>query len=134
MKLKWEDDGTIKSPLARARGLGSAHDGVGHWWHQRITAASNLLLMIWLVWSVVSMSDMGYEAFTGWLAAPVNAILMILAVISVFYHALLGCQVVVEDYFHHEGFKLFKLAGMKMFFIGAGVACVFSILKIAFAG
>jgi len=56
---------------------------------------------------------------------------MILAIISTFYHAMLGSQVVTEDYIHHEGFKMFKLIGQKLFFFGLGVACVFSILKIA---
>lgn len=134
MKLKWEEDGTIKSPLARARGLGASHDGVTHWWHQRITAFANIPLMIWLVWSVIQMETWSHADFTGWLAQPVNSILMILAVISVFYHAALGTQVIAEDYIHHEGLKVFKLVGIKLFFFGTAVACIFSILKIAFTG
>ncbi len=134
MKLKWKDDGTLKTPLARARGLGASHHGVSHWWHQRMTAVANLPLMIWLVWAVVHMQGWTYIEFTAWLAVPVNAILMILSVISVFYHAALGTQVIVEDYFHIEWMKIAKLIGIKLFFIAAGVACVFSILKIAFTG
>ncbi len=134
MKLKWEDDGSIKTPLARARGLGSAHEGAGHWWHQRITAISNLFLMAWLAWTAAHMPGWTYIEFTSWLAQPLHAILMLLSVISVFYHAALGCQVIAEDYIHHEGLKLFKLVGIKLFFSAAAVACIFSILKIAFAG
>ncbi|PJB73496.1 MAG: succinate dehydrogenase, hydrophobic membrane anchor protein [Alphaproteobacteria bacterium CG_4_9_14_3_um_filter_47_13] len=134
MKLKWEDDGTFKSPLARARGLGAAHMGVTHWWHQRLTAVANIPLMLWLVWSVLQMQGWSYEIFTAWLAQPVNAILMILSLLSVFYHAALGSQVIAEDYIHHEGLKIFKLIGMRLFFIGAAVASIFSVLKIAFAG
>lgn len=134
MKLKWQDDGTIKSPLARAKGLGAAHEGTGHWWHQRVTAVSNLVLMLWLVWSVVNMSGWTYAEFTAWLAAPVNAILMLLAVVSVFCHAALGTQVIAEDYIHHEGLKIVKLAGIKLFFTATAIACIFSILKIAFTG
>ena len=134
MKLKWEEDGTIKSPLSRARGLGSSHDGVTHWWHQRITAVANIPLMVWLVYSVINMNDFNHATFTLWLAEPVNAILMILAVISVFYHASLGSQVIAEDYIHHEGFKVFKLISMRLFFVGTAIACIFSVLKIAFGG
>ena len=122
------------SPLSVARGTGSTHSGVHHWMHQRVTAISNLGLMIWLVWSVTHMGVVDYATFTAWLAQPINAVLMILAVISTFYHASLGAQVVVEDYVHNEGFKLVKLIAMKLFFFAAAIACIFSILKIAFAG
>ena len=133
MKLKWKEDGSIKSPLSRAKGLGSSGHGTAHWMNQRITAVSNLFLMIWLVWSVVTtLVGASYEEFTAWLATPLNAILMILAVVSVFYHAALGSQVIAEDYIHHQGLKLYKLIGIKFFFIAACVACVFSILKVSF--
>ena len=131
MKLKWKDDGSIKSPLSRARGLGTAHNGVHHWLHQRITAVSNLLLMLWLLCAMGKLGELSYIAFTAWLAQPVNAILMILAVISVFYHAALGCQVIVEDYFHVQWMKITKLIGIRLFFTAGAIACIFSILKIA---
>lgn len=122
------------SPLSVARGTGSTHSGVHHWMHQRVTAIANLGLMIWLVWSVTHMGVVDYATFTAWLAQPLNAVLMILAIISTFYHASLGTQVIVEDYIHNEGFKLVKLIAMKLFFFAAAIACIFSILKIAFAG
>ena len=131
MKLKWENQG-IKTPLARARGLGSARDGVEHWFMQRVTAIANIPLMIWLVYNIVAMKGASHAEFTSWLAQPVNAILMILVVISTFYHAKLGSQVVTEDYIHHEGFKMFKLIGQKLFFFALAIACIFSVLKIAF--
>lgn len=130
MSMKWEDKG-IKTPLARARGLGSAKEGTDHWFMQRVTAISNIPLMLWLVYSIVDLKGVSHAEFTAWLAHPVNAILMTLVVISTFYHAKLGSQVVVEDYIHHEGFKMLKLIGMKLFFFAAAVACIFSILKIA---
>ena len=133
MKLKWEDDGTLKTPLARARGLGAARGGVTPWWHQRITAISNLLLMLWLVCQASQMPGWSYDVFTAWLALPLNAVLMILTIVSVFYHAALGAQVIAEDYIHHEGLKIAKLIGIRLFFIAAGAACIFSILKIALA-
>ena len=130
MKLKWDDKG-IKSPLARARGLGSAGHGSDHWMKQRITAIANIPLVLWLVYSIVSLKGASHAEFTSWLAEPVNAILMILLIISVVYHAVLGSQVVVEDYIHSEWFKTLKLIGNKLFFFALAVACIFSILKIA---
>ncbi|MBX2833901.1 MAG: succinate dehydrogenase, hydrophobic membrane anchor protein [Micavibrio sp.] len=130
MKLKWENEG-MKTPLARARGLGAAGHGSDHWMKQRITAIANIPLVLWFVWNVVQYHNADYATFTAWLAQPVNAVLMILLVISIFYHAVLGLQVVIEDYIHCEAFKIFKLIGLKLFFGAIAIACIFSILKIA---
>jgi succinate dehydrogenase / fumarate reductase membrane anchor subunit len=130
MKLKWDNDG-MKSPLARARGLGAAGHGSDHWMKQRITAIANIPLVLWFVFSIVSLYGADYAAFTGWLAAPVNAILMILFIISILYHAVLGAQTVVEDYVHNEFLKTVKLIAHKLVFFAIGVACIFSVLKIA---
>lgn len=131
MKMKWENHG-IKTSLARARGLGSAHHGSEHWMIERITSLALIPLVFWLVYSIVSMAGADYEAFTLWLALPINAILMLLFIIVSFYHAALGCQVIMDDYIHHEGIKMISVILMKMAFAALGVACVFSVLKIAF--
>src|SRR5687768_3774480 len=125
---------SIQSPLGRARGLGSAHEGVHHWMAERITSVTSLALMIWLVWSVVNMQDWSHAAFTGWLAQPVNTFLMILTIISVFYHAALGVQVIVEDYVHNEAWKMIQIVGFKLAFLTLALASIFAILKIAFGG
>lgn len=132
--MSGSDGKKIQSPLSRARGAGSAHEGTHHWWHQRVTAVANIPLMLWLAWSVTHIPGWSHAEFTAWLAQPCRAILMILAVISVFYHASLGAQVIVEDYVHDKACKIIKLTGMKLFFIAASVACIFSILKIALGG
>jgi succinate dehydrogenase / fumarate reductase membrane anchor subunit len=121
----------MKSPLARARGLGSAHEGVHHWLHQRITAIALVPLMIWLVVSIVSLNDADYGIFTGWIAQPVNATLLIFVIIAGFYHAALGLQVVLEDYISCKATRIASIITNKLFFLGAGLASVFSILKIA---
>lgn len=120
------------APLKKAKGLGSAHEGADHWMKQKITAVANVPLLIWLIWSIVGLQGASYEEFSLWLASPLNAILMILMIISVTYHAKLGTQVITEDYVHHEGFKMMKLIGQKVFFFTIAVACIFSVLKIAF--
>lgn len=127
-------DQSLVNPLARARGLGAAHEGLHHWLHQRITAVVNLPLMLWLVWSVTHMTAWDHAAFTGWLSQPVNAVLMICAVLSVFYHASLGAQVIMEDYIHTTACRLVKVTAMKLFFIAAAIACVVSVLKVSFGG
>ncbi len=128
--IKWKAYG-LKHPMSRARNLGSAHHGVNHWIAQRLTAVLLIPLQIWLACSIVHLVDADYAGFVAWLSQPWNTVLMILTVFTLFYHAILGCQVVIEDYIHNEAFKLFKLYGMKVVLITVGVVCVYSILKVA---
>lgn len=130
MLLKWKQGG-LKTPTSRARGLGSAKSGLDHWVMQRVTAVGNAVLGLWLLWSIVTYGAMGYtEAFL-WLSEPVNAVCMILFVISTFYHAVLGSQVIIEDYIHNETFKIFKLLGQRLVFFAMAVAAIFSVLQVA---
>ena len=133
MKLKWDNQG-IKTPLARARGLGSAKEGAEHWIEQRVTSISSLFLVLWFAWSLAHLDVASFAAVSAWLAQPENAILLILLTFSAFYHATLGVQVIIEDYVHCEGMKVVKLIAQKLFFIAMGVASLFSIMKIAFGG
>ncbi len=120
------------APLKTAKGYGSAKEGTDHWMKQKITAIANVPLVIWLIWSIVGLQGATHAQFTAWLAHPIHAILMILLIISVMFHAKLGAQVITEDYISNEGFKMVKLIGQKIFFFGLAVACIFSVLKIAF--
>jgi len=128
--LKWEKGG-LKSPNARARGLGSAKSGVNHWMMQRITAVGNLILGLWLIYSLVTMASFTYTDAVLWISAPINAVFMMLFIITTFYHAVLGSQVVIEDYVHNEAFKIIKLLGQRLVFFAMAVACIFSILQVA---
>ncbi|MCB1782468.1 MAG: succinate dehydrogenase, hydrophobic membrane anchor protein [Alphaproteobacteria bacterium] len=121
----------FETKLKKAKGLGSAHHGAEHWMAQKITALANIPLVLWMVWSFINNQGMSYVEFRFWLADPFNAVMMILAVISVFYHAVLGSQVIVEDYIHIRWFRNLKLIGQKLFFFALGAACIFSVLKIA---
>lgn len=122
---------SIRSDLAKAKGLGSAKNGTDHWYQQRLTSISNFILVIWMVYSLINLQGASYEEFTMWLATPLNAVLTILFVISSFYHGYLGSMVVVEDYFHNEVLKTIKIIVMKLFFISATVIAIFSVLKVA---
>lgn len=121
----------IQSPLARARGLGSAHHGVRHWMHQRITALALIPLSIWLVWSILSLRGVPHMEFIAWLSQPLHAVLMIFFVIAAFYHTALGMQVIIEDYVHCKCAKMASLIGLNLFFLGGALACLYAILRIA---
>ena len=116
--------------LGRVRGLGSAHVGVDHWWHQRLTAGANLLLMAWLLISIARMGGYDFASMHAWLASGWVAVPMALLVLSVFFHARLGLQVVIEDYAHHEG-RVVLLVLLNVFVIALGATAVFAILKVA---
>ena len=130
---KWNDT-PFKNPLARAKGLGSAHDGLHHWMGQKITALANIPLVIWGVWSAVSIAATGGSQpdVLGFFAQPFNAVMMILFVVSVFYHMALGLQVVIEDYVHSRC-KTPLLIVIKLGVFVLATVSIFSILKMAFA-
>jgi succinate dehydrogenase / fumarate reductase, membrane anchor subunit len=120
------------TPLARARGLGAAHGGIGHWKLQRLTAISNAVLVLWFVFSAMALAGASYEEVRAWLGSPVTATLMILLVVSVFQHAPLGLQVIIEDYVHHPGVRIAALVLVRLAVAGLAVACIVAILTVAF--
>jgi len=124
----------LRTPLSLTKGLGSAKDGSSHWIMQRLTAIANVVLIIWFLFSAIGLAGADYEATRAWLASPVSAGLMLLLVTSVFYHAKLGLQVVIEDYVHHEGLKIAALTAVTLGTIGLGVMCAVAILKTSLAG
>ncbi|SON53739.1 succinate dehydrogenase, hydrophobic membrane anchor protein [Hartmannibacter diazotrophicus] len=124
----------IRTPLGRVRGLGSAKDGTMHFWHQRLTAVANVPLLIYFVIFVISVQGGGYDALVSALHHPLNAIVMLLVVLSGVIHMRLGMQVIIEDYVHSEGLKILALIGNTFFSVFVGLALVFSILKIGFGG
>ena len=119
------------TPLARARGLGAAHGGVGHWKAQRLSAISNAVLVLWFVFSAMALAGAGYDEVRAWLASPLAATLMILLIISVFYHAPLGLQVVIEDYVHHPGMRVAAVILVRLVAAGLAVACIVAVLMVA---
>jgi succinate dehydrogenase / fumarate reductase membrane anchor subunit len=125
---------TLRSPLGRALGLGSAKQGVEHWWVQRLTAVALVPLSLWFVASVIALVGADHAAVVAWLSRPLVAILMVLLVGTSFYHASLGLQVVIEDYVHHEGAKIAALVLNKLVCFALAVAGIFAVLKIAFGG
>lgn len=119
--------------LGRVRGLGAAKSGVGHWWLQRVTASGNLILMLWFIASLLRLPALDYAGVVTWLRQPVAAVPMLLLIVSVFWHFRLGMQILIEDYLHAEGTKLFALLALNFYALAGGAAAVFAVLKIAFA-
>ncbi len=117
--------------IGRVRGLGAAHEGTHHWWQQRLTAGSNLLLMLWLLVSLVRLPDLSYATVQAWLSAPIAAVPMILLVVSVFQHLRMGLQVVIEDY-ERDARRIVLMTLLNFFAIAGAVFAIFSILKVAF--
>jgi succinate dehydrogenase / fumarate reductase membrane anchor subunit len=121
------------SALGRVRGLGSARSGAHHWWVERLTSAATFLLFVWLIVSLLRLPALDHGTVTQWLRSPLAAVPMLLLIVATFRHLKLGLQVVIEDYVHEEGWKLFSIALLNFFAIGAGGLAFFSVLRIAFA-
>lgn len=125
---------SLRTPVARARGLGSAKEGLHHWWVQRVSAVALIPLTIWFVASVVGLAGADHAAVAAWIGNPIVAVLMVLLVAAALYHAQLGMQVVYEDYIHTHWLKITADVGTKLVSLVLGVATIFAILKIALGG
>jgi len=123
---------SLRSPLARARGLGAAHNGTHHWWVQRLTSIALAPLMLWLAYSFVSLATADYATVSAWLHSPINATLMLALIVTMFHHMQLGLQVVIEDYIHGAARKFVTLIAMKFVVALLGIGAAFSVLKVAF--
>ena len=125
---------SFRSPLARARGLGSAKEGVHHWKLQRLTSISETFLEIWFVCNLVYMVGSGYGDWVAWFGKPINASLLCLWMISVFYHTKLGVQVVIEDYVHTPAMKVASLVALNLVVVALAVTAIVSIVTISLRG
>jgi succinate dehydrogenase / fumarate reductase, membrane anchor subunit len=120
-----------ETPLARARGLGSARHGAEHWWHERLSSVACLLLYVWLLVSILTLPALDHRAVTEWLKQPSAAVPMLLLVLATFWHLKMGLQVIVEDYVHDEGNKFLAIL-LIGFAAAAGAAfALFAVVRIA---
>jgi succinate dehydrogenase membrane anchor subunit len=123
----------MRSPLARAIGLGSAKKGAGPWWAERVSAIALVPLTVWFAAEIIAHSGSDHPAFIAWLSAPLAATLMILLLIALFYHTALGLQVVIEDYVH-SGAKFATVIAVRLGCFVLAVAGVMATLSVAFSG
>jgi succinate dehydrogenase / fumarate reductase membrane anchor subunit len=121
---------SMQTPLAKVRGLGSAKEGLHHWWAQRLTALALIPLSLWFVYSLVCTTGADYATVIAWLGQPMNAVLMLLFLFALYYHAALGLQVVIEDYIDSEWQKIACLILVKFLIWLAGLSSALSVLKI----
>ncbi len=121
----------LASPLARARGLGSAKQGVSHWWAERVSSVALIPLTLWFVWSVVHLTGADQAMVKAWLSRPATAILMSLFIVATFHHLALGLQVVIEDYVHREGVKVTTMLLVKGLIVLTAAAALFTVLRVA---
>lgn len=123
-----------RTPLSRARGLGSAKHGVGHWISERVGALALIPLTLWGAFGVLRLAAGDYGAAIAWIGQPVNAVLMVLLIAISFWHMQLGLRVVIEDYVQNVLGKTTLLV-LNLFLCGLVAAlAVFSILKVALGG
>lgn len=123
---------SLRSPLGKVLGLGSAKDGSHHWWMQRVSSVALVLLSLWFVISLLTRGALDYASMIDWVSGPINATLLLLLVVTVVYHSMLGVQVVLEDYVSHKGAKLVSLIANQFAHLTLGAIGVFAILRVAF--
>jgi succinate dehydrogenase / fumarate reductase membrane anchor subunit len=123
---------SMRTPLAKVRGLGSAKSGTGHFWLQRLTAVANIVLVSFLIGLLFALAGADYETARRTLAKPYIAVPLLLLVLSAVTHMRLGMQTIVEDYVHSEGRKIAALMLNTFFAVLIGMTCVFAVLKLSF--
>ncbi len=124
--------GKMLTPLARVRGFGAARTGTEHFWYQRLSAISNVPLVIAFVVIVISLLGRNHAAVVQILGTPVIAIIMLLFIVSVCNHMRLGMQIIIEDYVHDETAKLLLIIGNYFYCVTVGLASAYALLKLPF--
>src|SRR5258706_7300655 len=123
---------TLRSPLGRVLGLGSAKDGTGHWWAQRVSAVALIPLTLWFLFSLLLLPALDYETVRVWLAQPLSSLLAILSIGVLTYHSYLGTTVIIEDYVHSGSAKVASLMLLRFLYVLIGGASILAILRVAF--
>jgi succinate dehydrogenase / fumarate reductase membrane anchor subunit len=125
---------TTQIPVAGTSGPGIAHEPARHWWIERLTSLSTLLLFVWLLASILRLPNLDYRTVAEWLAGPLAAVPMLLLIVSTFWHLKLGMQVVIEDYVHEPGSKFLSIVLLNFLAVAGGAYALFALLKIALGG
>ena len=120
-----------QTPLAKARGLGSAKSGTTHWWMQRVTAVALIPLSFWLILFIQQLFNAPFDEIRQWLISPLNFTLLLAWAFTGFYHAALGLQVVIEDYVNPDWLQIVLVWVIKLAFFGMAIASLVFAIRIA---
>ena len=123
---------SLRSPLGKVLGVGSAKSGVQHWWVQRLTAVALVPLSVWFVVSLLSLPSFDHATVVAWMSGSWTALLLILLVLTCAWHSQLGVRVVVEDYVHGAAARTVTLVRVLFVHTLIAAAGVFAVLKVAF--
>ena len=131
-----DNQADFRTPLARARGLGSAHSGLHHWLLQRFTAVALVPMAFWFVRSMMGLvlANATRADIVAWMQSPWNAIPLILFTIVGIWHGTLGMQVVAEDYIHCKGLRFCMIVTIRCLLVLLVTATVYAILSMSFHG
>ena len=125
---------SLRSPLSRVLGSGSAKEGTEHWWQQRVTAVALLILGLWFAIAIAGLDSFDQATVTAWVASPFNAIMLLLFGATLCWHSVLGIQVVIEDYVHGPALKIVSIVLSKFVHVFLAIAAAFAILKVFLGG
>lgn len=125
---------SLRAPLGKVLGLGTAKDGTEHWWAQRVTALALLLLGSWFLLSLAMADGLRYSDVVVFVGRPVNSVLLILLCATLAYHSYLGIQVVIEDYVHAPGLKLASLLISRFAHVFLALLSAYSVLRVGLGG
>jgi len=122
----------MRSPLGRARGLGSARAGSGHWWAMNLSSIALVPLTLWFIWAMIRLAGTSRGDVVAWMASPLSVVLMLCLIVATFHHAQAGLQVVIEDYVHRPGVRLAAVLLVKAVAVLLALACIISVLRVGF--
>ena len=123
---------SLRSPLGKVLGRGSAKQGVSHWWVQRVTAIALIPLTLWFAYQLVHLPTANYDEVRNWVASGFNPVWLLLFIGAVAWHSALGVQVVIEDYIPKKGAKVAALLASTFLHVVVAVAGGYAVLRIAF--
>jgi succinate dehydrogenase / fumarate reductase membrane anchor subunit len=119
-----------RTSLAQARGLGAAGQGSGEWWRQRLGAIALIPLTLWVAPYLVLAPGRAHAEVVAWIQSPWNSLFLWSLIVLVFYHAIQGLQVVIEDYVDADWIKIGALIAMKLMFSFLGLAALYATFRI----
>ncbi len=125
---------SLRSPLGQVLGSGSAKDGTGHWWAQRVTAVALIILSGWFLYSLTRLDSFAHAAMLDWAGRPFNSVMLLLLSVTLAWHSALGVQVVLEDYVHGAFIKMVSLLLNRFAHVFLAIVAVVAVLKIALGG